>query len=165
TIVKLLVFKKDEKAKIILLTHAGHLRIYDYANTPLTARLGKTSAIYPCFKNDPHYLIYARKIDSKDDKIVLRVQANNKALIEVPVEDFYITPRTKYAKGTITLPRRSHLSIVFREDNTLIDKAIAAHEPPVKEMPITAESDGEKDENGEEYKQISIFDEEEKKSS
>ena len=159
TIIKMLVFEKDEKAKIVLLTHAGHVRIYDYSNTPLTARLGKTTPIYPCFKTEPHNLIYARKIDSKDEKISLRVQANNKSIIEVVVDDFYVTPRAKYAKGTITLPRRSHLNIVFREDNILIDKNIIAHEPPIKEEPISENDDDGLDENGEEYKQISIFEE------
>jgi topoisomerase-4 subunit A len=163
TIVKILVFNKDEKAKIALLTHAGHIRIYDYVNTPLTARLGKTTPIYPTFKTEPHNLIYARKIDSKDEKIILRVQANNKTAIEVAIEEFYVTPRAKYAKGTITLPRRSHLAIVFREDNVMIDKNIIAHEPPIKEKLITDVSDSSLEEDSEEYKQISIFEEDESK--
>ncbi|MDD3938948.1 MAG: DNA gyrase C-terminal beta-propeller domain-containing protein, partial [Bacilli bacterium] len=163
TITKLLVFEKDEKAKIALLTHAGHIRIYDYANTPLTMRLGKTTPIYPCFKNEPHNLIYARRINAKDDKILLRVQANNKSVIEVLIEDFYITPRSKYAKGTITLPRRSHLAIVFREDDIMIDKTLVAHEPPVKEKAVLSFDVEETDENGKEYKQISIFEEDETK--
>ena len=162
-IAKILVFEKDEKAKIALLTHAGHIRIYDYANTPLTVRLGKTTPIYPCFKNEPHYLIFAQKISAKDEKIVWRVQANNKAIIEVPVEEFYVTPRNKYAKGTITLPRRSHLAIVFRQDDIMIDQTIIAHEPPIKEKPIVVSNGVELDENGEEYKQISIFEEDETK--
>ncbi|MFA5480874.1 MAG: DNA topoisomerase IV subunit A [Bacilli bacterium] len=161
SIVKMLAFEKDEKSKIVLLTHAGHVRIYDYANTPLTFRLGKTTAIYPCFKSEPHYLIYARKIDEKDEKIALRVQANNKAVIEVLIDDFYVTPRNKYAKGTISLPRRSSLNIVFREETTIIDKTIVAHEPPVVEN-NEATSDVVV-ENGEDYKQISIFDEDEEK--
>ena len=163
TIVKMLVFEKDEKAKIVLLTHAGHLRIYDYTNTPLTARLGKTSLIYPCFNKEPHYLIYARKIDAKDEKIILRVQANNKSVIDVEVADFYVTPKNKYAKGTITLPRRSHLNIVFREDNIMIDKKIIAHEPPVKEIIVKENEITKHEENGEDYKQISIFEEDDAK--
>lgn len=162
-IAKMLVFDKDEKAKIVLLTHAGHLRVYDYANTPLTTRLGKTTPIYPTFKNEPHNLIYARKVGNKDEKFVLRVQANNKSIIEVPVDDFYITPRAKYAKGTITLPRRSSLNIVFREDDILIDKNIVAHEPPVKSQPVVEAEVVAMDENGEEYKQISIFEEDDTK--
>ena len=92
-----------------------------------------------------------------------RVQANNKAIIEVPVEEFYVTPRNKYAKGTITLPRRSHLAIVFRQDDIMIDQTIIAHEPPIKEKPIVVSNGVELDENGEEYKQISIFEEDETK--
>lgn len=163
TIVKMLVFEKEEKAKIVLLTHAGHLRIYDYSNTPLTSRLGKTSLIYPCFNKEPHYLIYARKIDPKDEKITLRVQANNKSIIDVEITDFYVTPKNRYAKGTITLPRRSHLNIVFREDNVMIDKTFVAHEPPIKEIIIKDNEITELDENGEDYKQISIFEEDDTK--
>lgn len=163
SVTKMLVFEKDEKAKIVLLTHAGHLRVYDYTNTPLTARLGKTTPIYPTFKNEPHNLIYARKVGIKDEKFILRVQANNKALIEVPVDDFYITPRAKYAKGTITLPRRSSLNIVFREDDIVINKNTIAHEPPAKPQPIVEAEVVAVDENGEEYKQISIFEDDEAK--
>lgn len=163
SVTKMLVFEKDEKAKIVLLTHAGHLRVYDYTNTPLTARLGKTTPIYPTFKNEPHNLIYARKVGIKDEKFILRVQANNKALIEVPVDDFYITPRAKYAKGTITLPRRSSLNIVFREDDIVINKNTIAHEPPAKPQPIVEAEVVAVDENSEEYKQISIFEDDEAK--
>jgi len=159
TIVGMLTYEKGEKGKIVLLTHAGHLRIYESNNMPLTARLGKATPLYPCFKSEPHYLIYARKVDSKDEKIILRVQANNKAVIEVPIDDLYATPKAKYAKGTITLPKRSHLNIVYREDTQIIDKAIVAHDLPVKiEMPTASTS--ENDAGADEFKQISIFDDE-----
>ena len=163
TISKMIVFEKDEKAKIMLLTHAGHVRIYDYTNTPLTARLGKMTPIYPTFQKEPHYLIYARKIDVKDEKLTLRVQANNKEVIEVVVDDLYVTPRNRYAKSTVTLPHRSHLNIVFREDSLMIDKTLIAHEPPIKEISVTNEGENPADENGEEYKQISIFEEDDSK--
>jgi len=61
------------------------------------------------------------------------------------------------------LPRRSHLAIVFREDDIMIDKTLVAHEPPVKEKAVLSFDVEETDENGKEYKQISIFEEDETK--
>jgi hypothetical protein len=45
----------------------------------------------------------------------------------------------------------------------MIDQTIIAHEPPIKEKPIVVSNGVELDENGEEYKQISIFEEDETK--
>lgn len=160
-IVKLLTFDLEEKAKIALLTHAGHVRIYDYLNTPLSSRLSKATPIYPCFKNDLHRLIYAVKIKPSDKEINLQVQANNKQVTTITIDDFYITPRNRYARANVTLPRRSHLNIVFREDDILIDKKIVALKPPLKEEEIKVEN--LKEAKKKDYEQISIFEDDENK--
>ncbi|MDD4006102.1 MAG: hypothetical protein PHD98_02925, partial [Bacilli bacterium] len=61
------------------------------------------------------------------------------------------------------LPICSHLNIVFREDNIMIDKKIIAHEPPVKEIIVKENEITKLEENGEDYKQISIFEEDDAK--
>ncbi|MFA5686837.1 MAG: DNA topoisomerase IV subunit A [Bacilli bacterium] len=160
-IVKLLTFDLEEKAKIALLTHAGHVRIYDYLNTPISSRLSKATPIYPCFKNDLHRLIYAVKIKPSDKEINLQVQANNKQVTTITIDDFYITPRNRYARANVTLPRRSHLNIVFREDDILIDKKIVALKPPLKEEEIKVEN--LKEAKKKDYEQISIFEDDENK--
>lgn len=156
-IVKMLTFDQEEKAKIALLTHAGHVRIYDYLNTPLTSRLAKVTQIYPCFKNEIHRLIYALKIKPGEKEISIQVQANNKQITTITIDDFYITPRNRYAKTNITLPRRSHLNIVFREDDILIDKKIVAFKPILKEEK-ERKIEVIEDDKENSYKQISIFD-------
>ncbi|MCQ2792858.1 MAG: DNA topoisomerase IV subunit A [Bacilli bacterium] len=153
----------NTKGKVILLTDKGCVRIYDITNTNLTNRLGKTSIVFRSFKNEPHELIYVKKLDTNCEKTLIRVLNNIKEVVDIVVDDYHVTPIDRYAKMTIDMPKKLSLQIPFIEGDDYISKDIESKE--IKTEPIAIESDNENSTNQTEekveeekgYTQISIF--------
>ena len=153
----------NTKGKVILLTDKGCVRIYDITNTNLTNRLGKTSIVFRSFKNEPHELIYVKKLDTNCEKTLIRVLNNIKEVVDIVVDDYHVTPVDRYAKMTIDMPKKLSLQIPFIEGDDYISKDIESKE--IKTEPIAIESDNENSTNQTEekveeekgYTQISIF--------
>ena len=151
-----------KKGKVILLTDKGCIRIFDIANANITKRLGKPlTTVFRVFKSEPHKLIYASKVESKESPTLLRVMDNLSTVREIQISDYSLTPLDKYAKQNYDLKSKEYLSLVFVEGHDFIKKDEKSEYVPVVNNPSTEESSsdidkGLDDEKG--YHQISIFD-------
>ncbi len=167
-VASLLAYNKDNtRGKTILVTDKGCVRIYDVSNTLLTNRLGKLSVVFKTFKNEPHELVYVKKITDLANPTLIHFLDKDKAIFDVNVDDYHVTPLDRYAKTSIEIAKRNSLVIPFVEGDERIDKNIVSYYVEKDEVPATEETSLEtsdvnsEEENVEEkgYTQISIFDE------
>lgn len=164
--VGLLEFEREEKSKIILITNKGHMRITDSSKFFRTNRLGKVQTILQSFKGDQHSILYAMKVDKKDEAINLPIYLNDRTIFNLKVDDFRNT-EAQYAKKNIDgITLKQHISFVFDTTIITVNKDNVSHPIIVKESPKSEEAiSGEEAEQNEEsnkepgsFEQISIFD-------
>ena len=159
-IISLITFEKDERAKLLLLTDKGNLRIFDSSNVEKTERLGKTTTLFKTFKYDPHSLIACIKLEkdvvSKNLETNLLCLTKDNKLVEVKTDDYHLTPMDKYAKTNIDI---NESTILERIHNFSIDY-IRKNMKTYQSKPIESKKQSSfNDDNDDEFIQISIFDE------
>ena len=142
------------------------MRITDSSKFFRTNRLGKVQTILQSFKGDPHSILYAMKVDKKDEVINLPIYLNDRTIFNLKVDDFRNT-EAQYAKKNIDgITLKQHISFVFDTTVITVNKDNVSHPIIVKESPKTEEViSGEEVEQNEEsdkepgsFEQISIFD-------
>ena len=158
-IVSLITFEQDERAKLLLLTDKGNLRICDSGNVEKTERLGKTTVLFKTFKYDPHSLIacikLGKEVVSKNlETKLLCITKDNKS-IEVSTNDYHLTPMDKYAKTNIEIDENVILEKFHNFAITYIKKDMKTYAPTPVEVKKPQFDSGDDDE----FIQISIFDE------
>lgn len=167
-IVNILSYPKDNSSgKVVLITDKACVRIYDVEKTNLTERLGKSSEVFKSFKSDIHHLVYAFKLDTKQEKISVNFLTNLYEIQEIVVDDFHLTPMDRYAKQTVQIAQKIRLQIPFIAGEDYISKNVVSHvvETPVVEShqdeleKFTSSLEESKQEEEKGYTQISIFDE------
>lgn len=163
SVVGLVSYPSDNtKGKVALVTDKGCVRIYDVSNTNVGPRLGKMSMVFRSFKSEPHHLIMVKKLDTNKETTLLRVLTNMKAIQEIKIDDYHVTPIDKYAKQNIEMNGKTVLDIPFIEGDDYIAKdTVSQYVPPVveesEEKDVSEDIEANKEpEVG--YTQISIFD-------
>jgi topoisomerase-4 subunit A len=163
SVVGLVSYPSDNtKGKVALVTDKGCVRIYDVSNTSVGPRLGKMSMVFRSFKSEPHHLIMVKKLDTNKETTLLRVLTNMKAVQEIKIDDYHVTPIDKYAKQNIEMNGKTVLDIPFIEGDDYIAKdTVSQYVPPVveesEEKDVSEDIEANKEpEVG--YTQISIFD-------
>lgn len=169
TAVAMLAFDEDEKKKIALLTDKGCLRIYSNEKVNRTARLGKPTSMYQCFKNDIHKLIGAVKLPNRVEKATVVVKLISGEIQELEINNFYITD-VQNAKKNTDIPKNTLIDCILDCEMEIIDNNTVSHPILVKQVEIEHDGSSEIDEvktqttlddsTKEEtsYEQISIFD-------
>lgn len=169
TAVAMLAFDEDEKKKIALLTDKGCLRIYSNEKVNRTARLGKPTSMYQCFKNDIHKLIGAVKLPNRVEKATVVVKLISGEIHELEISNFYITD-VQNAKKNTDIPKNALIDCILDCEMEIIDNNTVSHPILVKQVEIEHDDSSEIDEvktqttlddsTKEEtsYEQISIFD-------
>ncbi len=161
----LLAFERDERAKILLFTDKGHMRITDSTKFFRTGRLGKVQSILQSFKGEPHSIINAMRLE-KVDSLFLTLYLNDRSVKTIEVSDFRNT-EAQYAKKNIDeMTAKQKLSFVFDTNIIHIGKDNVSHPIIAKESPVqeTSKPVNEDEDNSEEkkdsgsFEQISIFD-------
>ena len=161
-IVSIHAFEQDEKAKLLLLTDKGNLRIFDSSNVNKTERLGKATILFKTFKYDPHTLIYAKKLDkevvSKNIETILYCITKDNKMIEVKNDDYHLTPMDKYAKTNIDISETTILERIHNFSIEYIKKNMKTYAvaPEIIKKPDFTQN---VDDGDDEFIQISIFDE------
>lgn len=169
--VAMLAFDPDEKRKIALLTDKGCLRIYSNEKVNKTARLGKVTTMYQCFKNDTHRLVGAMKIPSKAESMTITVKLSNGELQNIETNNFYITDVLN-AKKNVDIPKNERIENILECDMETINDSTISYAVAVKEIISEIEENKipendlvapkiEEEQTKEEtssYEQISIFD-------
>ena len=157
-----LTFAQDEKSKLILITDAGHIRIYDSSYSPVTNRLNKPFTIFRCFKNEIQRLVFVKKILDKNEVTKLLAYTNTDTLKEIEVNDYHLTPLDKYAtKSSIGLTKKVKLVEFFNLDNNeVIDNSIESDDVYSRNLveQEVSEEVSEEEPIEEHVEQISIFD-------
>lgn len=161
-------FHQGEKNKIFLLTDYGCVRIFDITYINRTSRLSKLTSIFRSFKSDIHHLVYLKKIDAKDEPMVLNVVTKNKETLPISWNDYHLTPLDKYAKTNLELPKKTIIESVYISEGDFIKKDIVSEYSPkqdIVEANSKEENEGkdelEEGDSSTKYEQISIFDQEE----
>ena len=159
-VVSLISFEQDERAKLMLLTDKGNLRIFDSGNVDITERLGKATTLFKTFKYDPHTLIYCKKIDkevvSRSVEQTLYCVSSDGRSIEVKNSDYHLTPMDKYAKTNIDIDEKTVLANIHNFEIEYIRKDIKTF---VVKAPEPKKSTAVFDDSDDDFIQISIFDE------
>lgn len=167
----MLSFEKGEGGKIALVTDRANVRIFGMSNIELARRLNKSTVLFRSFKNEPHRLLYIDKVADKEPPFLYYACASDNTRVEIPVEDTFLTPMDKYAKGgAVPLMKGVLLSTVYRLDETLVSEETVSHldEVPVPEREEEAQGEEAKseaveilrredDRPAEKFEQISIF--------
>ncbi len=160
--VQMLTFDEQERSKIVLITDSGCERIFDNTKLYKTNRLGKLQTVFKYFKNEPHALVRALKVNDKDEPMHLVLYLNDSSSVELTIDDFHLTDVSKNAKKNINIPPRTKILYVYGEPLEVINKKTTSHpivEKTAKKMTLTPSSDTEEDKKEEStYEQISIFD-------
>lgn len=167
-VVNAIAYPKDNRdGKVALITDKACIRIYDPRKTEVSTRLGKPSVVFNTFKNDEHSLVYAFKLDTSSEKVMVRFLTNMKEIKEVIIDDYHLTPMDYYAHASIEIGKKNLFEIPFLEAQDRIEANTVSHaiEIPEKEethesseIPLeTEEKMKQEEEKG--YTQISIFDE------
>ncbi|HAK05570.1 MAG TPA: DNA topoisomerase IV subunit A [Firmicutes bacterium] len=146
----LLAYEQGEKGKILMVTDAGHWRIFDYNYVAVTNRLGKVQYVYKTFKSEPHALIYVRKLSKKEEQISVKLLLDDKTVLDYSTADFHPTPSDKYAKRNLPLPRNSNIQGVYNDTLESVTESTKTYQ-------VAGETQSAADANGK-YEQISIFD-------
>ena len=159
-IVSLITLEPEERAKLILLTDKGNLRIVDTGNIDKTERLGKATTIFKTFKYDPHALIFCKKLTkevvSKNLETKLLCLTSDNKPFEVKTNDYHLTPMDKYTKANIEISENTILQRVHNFSISYVRKNMKTYETKVAEIKKVEET---KDDFDDEFIQISIFDE------
>lgn len=133
--------------------------------------MNKSTVLFRAFKNEPHRLLYIDKVADKEPPFLYYACASDNTRVEIPVEDTFLTPMDKYAKGgAVPLMKGVLLSTVYRLDETLVSEETVSHldEVPVPEREEEAQGEEAKseaveilrredDRPAEKFEQISIF--------
>lgn len=118
--------------KIILVTDGGHLRVFSTMNISPSERLSKATTLFKCFKNDPNNLVFAYKVNDKNEVYKFFATLTNGQRIEFTVPDLYLTPMDKYAKsGDIALPKKTLIKYINLFDDEVIDENTKAVTPSI----------------------------------
>ncbi|MBP5091883.1 MAG: DNA topoisomerase IV subunit A [Bacilli bacterium] len=143
--VALLSFLPDESGKILLLTQYSHTRVLDVRNVQFTKRLGSTTVVFRSFKNEPHELVMAVKVDKKEAPITYKCTLLNGDYFDVTWPDLYLTPMEKYAKkpDDSKLQKKNYIVSANIAASDVISETTIALEPPVVEHPVTGNNDFE----------------------
>ena len=159
-IVSLIPFETDEKAKLLLLTDKGNLRILDSSNVDKTERLGRATTIFKTFKYDPHELIACIKLEkevvSKNIPTTLYCISKDNKQIEVSTDDYHLTPMDKYAKTNIEIDENVVLQKIHNFNIDYVRQSMKTFAAQTKSIKNEVE---ESIDNDDEFIQISIFDE------
>ncbi len=173
-------FRSEEKNKLLFVTDNKMYRIYDNSNAELTERLGRTQFAFKSFKSDLHLLVYAQKIYSKDQPLILYCLMDDNSVIQYSLNDFYLTPVDKYCKANMELNSNAKIKSIYENNCDLIDDNFVEEkgssnpgdggnnggnsgdlvsetktsEPTKKDESKTTDDD----KKGDNYEQISIFD-------
>ncbi len=154
----------NTKGKVALVTDKGCVRIYDVSNTNVGPRLSKMSMVFRSFKSEPHHLIMVKKLDVNKETTLIRVLTNMKAIQEIKIDDYHVTPIDKYAKQNIEMNGKTVLDVPFIEGDDYIAKDIVSqYVKPIEEPKPEGEFKEDIEANKEPevgYTQISIFDDE-----
>lgn len=155
-----MAFTPTEPTKAILITNLGCSRVIEVAKLGVSTRLGKTTPLYPMFKNEPHSLLISEKILSKAlpyEAITVLESGERKAVV---FNDFYLTPSEKYVKRPSNFLKKDPISSVFRDDDLRVDESFLPLEPEVDTSVSVAEEDTEvkPEEPLKAFEQISLFD-------
>ena len=171
--VSMIAFDEEEKNKIALVTDKGCLRIYSNEKVNKTARLGKPTIMYQCFKNDIHKLIGAVKLPTKVEKTSIFVKLLSGDIKEIEITNFYITDVLNAKKNT-DIPKNELIDSILDCEMEVINKDTISHPITIKQVeeteisevgeedktprvvPSKTDSTEEKEESS--YEQISIFD-------
>ncbi len=157
TVASMLIFKQDEKQKVMILTDHGCYRMIDNLHVPLTKRLIKPTLVMPSFKGDPHKIIASIKLtDVVNDALDIYVLSQAKGLLKIKITDFYMTPLDKYAKTNLPIAKRDHLLGLYSKGEKVDMNLKSTYKPKPVVTPTVTENKDEK------FTQISIFDEENK---
>lgn len=157
TIKCLFSYRQNEKGKILLLTQEGMYRIFDISNLELTSRLGKTQTVFKSFKSDPHNLIYATKIQNKNEPVEITALMSDNSIKTFKIDDLYLTPIVKMCRKNLDFPDNLTIkNVYFNNVQVIDDKTVEEVAPVLKETKEQTNKDSS--ENTEDYEQISIFD-------
>ena len=157
TIKCLFSYRQNEKGKILLLTQEGMYRIFDISNLELTSRLGKTQTVFKSFKSDPHNLIYATKIQNKNEPVEITALMSDNSIKTFKIDDLYLTPIVKMCRKNLDFPDNLTIkNVYFNNVQVIDDKTVEEAAPVLKETKEQTNKDSS--ENTEDYEQISIFD-------
>jgi len=158
SIASLLIFNKEEKSKVLIVTEHGCYRMFDNLHIDLTKRLAKPSLIMPTFKGDPHHIIATVKLGDYGEQYPLHVITQLKGYLELTIDDFYMTPLDKYAKANLPIIKKDQILYIYKYGSNVDDKVVSTYNPNkiVKNINPTINKENNKEEK---FKQISIFDE------
>jgi len=153
--------EEDEK-KILLLTNRAHTRVFSIANIDLTKRVGKSTELYSMFKKEPHKVISVLKLNGQEAPYTIRTIVDDEEYFEVTYQDFYLTPKEKYARKPEGFAASSSITRVDKDkySSPLVDDSIVSFAPPVPQVIEEPEEEQEKvtlEEAGS-FEQISLFD-------
>ena len=171
SVVTMLAFNPEEKGKVALITDKGCTRVFGMSNIELSGRTSKATILFRYFKKEMHTLVYAEKLLDADPPRIYRATLDDGTYIDVPFNDFNLTPMEKYAKADVALPKGKSIVNVFRKDCAIIDettRSFALPEPEegpqeeegASEEPSVKVYAREDDKPVEHFEQISIFDDE-----
>ena len=162
----LLSFDKEERAKIILFTNKGHMRVTDISKFFKTNRLGKVQSILQSFKGDPHSIVAVLKAQ-RDEKVDVNLYLNDKTNKVLEITDLRNT-EAQYAKKNIDgITLKQQVAFVFDTNIVNIGKDNVSHPITIKETKpvesIVEEGEEISEPESEEkedvsFEQISIFD-------
>lgn len=168
----LLAIEEERVEKVALVDDHASVRIFSTGNIHKTGRLHAATALFRCFKSEPHHLIFAELLGEKAAPFTYSVVLSSGERTSVPVDDTYLTPMEKYAKGgNIRLEKGKLVVSVDRLDSTVITAETVSHidQAPIPEevepsapaiteaSPTTEVTEKEDDRPSEKYEQISIF--------
>lgn len=158
-IVNMFAMMPEEKAKFMMFTNEGCLRIYDSSYMYLTPRLGKQQYAFKCFKSEPHDLVFMKKIAKNPEKVNVNLVLDSKNILSMEVLDFKPTQSDKYAKRNMTQLKLDEKIIDgFDENIDYINDKFKTFKQ-VNNLPsfsVSHVEDEKEEEKG--YEQISIFD-------
>lgn len=143
--------------KLLILSHEGALRTFDFTSLQTTARLGRVQAIFKCFVSNPHTLCYAKRMVRNPEAFNLTGVLSNKSMMDIVVDDFHPVPSDKRMKANIALNDGERIDFIYELEALRVDDNIIIEEPPVRvkaEKEISSIDDDDKPG----YEQISIFD-------
>lgn len=167
SVISLLAFEDKEKAKIILFTNKGCMRITDINKFTRTQRLGKPQQILASFKNDQHLVVRAIKTNKSDaDLLKINLYLNDHTIKGIDLKELKNT-EAQYAKKNIDgITAKQSISYVFDDSPICINKDIVSYPVERKNDSIINENhdasslDNKQDTNQDDshVEQISIFD-------
>lgn len=154
-VVSLFAYPRDHKyTKLLLLSHEGAMRVFDYTSLQCTARLGKAQPLFKCFISSPHNLCYAKRLVRAPEPFTLTSLLDDKTIMEINVDDFHPVSYDKRMKENLELNGHTIVS-VYQKEALIVDDNLKVEEAPVKIVSTVKESTSE---DKEDYEQISIFD-------